>query len=135
MKLDLKVLELLPPELKYELIEDISYQGDKQSVLARKQRRAIDILSQNTNQGQRPDKPCDEACTSNDVQVARPSRRANSTEKVAKLYGEGEAAVRHRIAVLKAAEEDPAKWGDLLQEMDKAGTPERAFQHLRARCS
>jgi DNA modification methylase len=130
---DIDLLELLPDDLKYQVLDDISRVDDAQSVLARKQRRAIEVLRQHTQQGRRPDKSGDAPCTSDHVQVDRPSRRANCTEKVAKLYREGEAAIRHRIAVLEAAEEDPAKWGDLLQEMDNAGSPERAFQHLRTR--
>ncbi len=125
-------MELLPAQLRYEIIEDISHRGDKQSVIARKQRYAIEALKNHTNQGKRTDLEGKETCTSNRVQVrTRLSRRANLTEKVAHLYGEGEAAVRQRIYVLEAAESDSEKWGRFVKEMDDAGNCHGAYQRLR----
>jgi hypothetical protein len=131
MTADIDVLELLPPELRFEVIEDISHKGDKQSVIARKQRRAIEALKTHTHQGERTNLRDDETCTSNGVQAPRPSRRCSTTEKVAKLYGEGGKTVERRVAVLKAAESDPTKWGKFLREMDEAGNPHGAYQRLR----
>jgi DNA modification methylase len=128
MTVDIDILESLPAQLRYEIIEDISHRGDKQSVLARKQRKAIEFLQTQTHQGVRNDLLDKNSCTSNPVQV---SRRANTTEKVAKLYGEGEAAVRQRIYVLNGAEEDPEKWGSFHKQMDEEESPHGAFQRLR----
>jgi DNA modification methylase len=128
MTVDISILELLPPRLQYQIIDDISHRGDKQSVLARKQLCAIETLRKHTEQGKRNDLRRDETCASNGVQVAR--RRPNITEKVAKLYGEGEAVVRQRITVVEAAGSNPEKWGKFLKEMDEAESPHGAFQRL-----
>jgi hypothetical protein len=57
MTVDISMLELLPERLKHEIIEDISRRGDKQSVIARKQRMAIKILAAEAkkHQGARSD--------------------------------------------------------------------------------
>jgi hypothetical protein len=125
-------LSLLPPKLRNEVIEDVSRKTDKQSVLARKQRHLIGILSQHTNQGKRPEPKRSGTCTARDVQVDNPSRRANPTEKVARLYREGEKPVRERIYVLEAAEAESDKYGKFLEEMDDADNPHGAYQRLRA---
>jgi hypothetical protein len=53
------------------------------------------------------------------------------TEKVARLYREGEKAVRERVYVLGKAEAEPAKYGEFLKEMDDAGNPHGAYKRLR----
>jgi DNA modification methylase len=124
-------LALLPPALRNEVIEDVSRKTDKQSVLARKQRRLIGILKEHTNQGKRAEPNGSDTCTAADVQVGKPARRANTSEKVARLYREGEKAVRERIYVLEKAEADPDKYGKFLKEMDAAGNPHGAYKRLR----
>ena len=124
-------LALLPPALRNEVIEDVSRKTDKQSVRARKQRQLIGILREHTNQGRRPEPNGSDTCTATDVQVGKPSRRANTSEKVARLYREGEKAVRERIYVLEKAEGDPDNYGKFLKEMDDAGNPHRAYKRLR----
>jgi hypothetical protein len=126
----INILESLPPQLRYPIIEDISHRVEQQSVLARKQRKVVEILEAEAKkrQGARIDLLRDETYTSNGVQV---SRRANTTEKVGKLYDEGEATVRKRIYVLEATESNPEKWGRFLNEMDADGYPNRAYQRLR----
>jgi DNA modification methylase len=124
-------LALLPPALRNEVIEDVSRKADKQSVLARKQQRLIGILKEHTNQGKRPEPNGSETCTAYDVQVGKPCRRANTTEKVARVYREGEKPVRERIYVLEAAEAEPDKYRKFLKEMDDAGNPHGAYQRLR----
>jgi hypothetical protein len=71
MMVDISILELLPPRLQYQIIDDISHRGDKQSVLARKQLCAIETLRKHTEQGKRNDLRRDETCTSNGVQSGR----------------------------------------------------------------
>jgi DNA modification methylase len=124
-------LALLPPALRNEVIEDVSRKADKQSVLARKQQRLIGILKEHTNQGKRPESNGSDTCTAHDVQAGKPSRRANTTEKVARLYREGEKAVRERIYVLEAAEAKPDKYGKFLKDMDSADNPHGAYHRLR----
>ena len=128
-------LSLLPPALRNEVIEDVSRKADKQSVLARKQQRLIGILKEHTNQGKRPEPNGANTCTAHDVQVGKPSRRTNTTEKVARIYGEGEKAVRERVYALEKAEAEPDKYGKFLKEMDDAGNPHGAYKRLREKRS
>lgn len=74
-------LALLPPALRNEVIEDVSGKTDKQSVLARKQRRLIGILKEHTNQGKRAEPNGSDTCTAADVQVGKPARRANTAKR------------------------------------------------------
>jgi DNA modification methylase len=124
-------LALLPPALRNEVIEDVSRKADKQSVLARKQQRLIGILKENTNQGKRPEPNGSDTCTAHHVQVGKPSRRANTTEKVARLYREGEKAVRERVYVLEKSEAEPDKYGKFRKEMDDACNQHGAYKRLR----
>jgi DNA modification methylase len=128
--IDFDIVELLPAQLKHEIIEDVSRLGDEQSVIARKQQRTIEILKSHTRQGERTDLPDKATCASNGVQVGAPSRRPNTTEKVAQVCGESERAVRERVKVLEAAESNAEKWGRFLTEMDADGYPHRAYKRL-----
>ena len=56
----------------------------------------------------------------------------NSTEKAAKYWNESGTTVYKRVYVLNAAEEDPEKWGQYLQQMDAAGSPHAAYKRLVA---
>jgi DNA modification methylase len=125
----LEILESLPPNLRFEIIEDINQHSDSQSVRARKQRAAIATLSKERkkNQGKRNDL-LEATSTRNGVQVAR---RKNSTERIAGLYREGAPAVYQRIEVLEAAEKDPEKCSKFLREMDAADSPHAAHKALR----
>jgi hypothetical protein len=80
--MDFELLAALSPSLQWEIVDDIARRGDKQSVVARKQRQAILELTavRKQNQGKRNDLHRDASCTSNRVQV---SRRRNTTEIVA----------------------------------------------------
>jgi hypothetical protein len=110
----LEILDSLPPDLRFEVIEDITGKVNLQSVLAGKQLRTRKIVEQQTRQGERTDL-MQPTCTPEDVQVR--GRRQSSTEKVAALFGEGAGAVRRRISVYEHAQADPVKYGRYLKQM------------------
>lgn len=122
----LEILELLSQNLRYEVIEDISHNIDKQSVRGRKQLAAIEELGGERKKNQGKQKG---SSTQNCVQVV--GRRKNATELIAQLYHESEGTVRARIEVLKAAEDDPKKWGKFLEHMDADDSPFAARDALR----
>ena len=53
------------------------------------------------------------------------------TEKVAKLFGEGERRVRKRLDMVEAAEAEPEKFGHLVEEMDRTGKVNGACRKVR----
>ena len=124
----LEILDSLPLDLRFEVIEDITGKVNLQSVLAGKQLRTRKIVEQQTRQGERTDL-MQPTCTPEDVQVR--GRRQSSTEKVAALFGEGAGAVRRRISVYEHAQADPVKYGRYLKQMDKDNSPYKAFAYLK----
>jgi hypothetical protein len=128
--MDLELFDVLSPSLQREVADDIARRSDKQSIVARKQRKIIAKLAdvRKRGQGKRNDLRENTSCTSNRVQV---SRRRNTTEIIAEWYDEGASAVYQRIEVLEAAEKNPEKYGRFLQEMDEADSPHVAHKHLR----
>jgi DNA modification methylase len=125
----LEMLDLLPADLRFDVIEDITAKVNLQSALARKQLRVKKILEQQTRQGERTDLISEPTCTPEDVQVSH--RRESCTEKVAALFGEGAGAVRRRITVYEHAQAVPVKYGRYLEQMDKDNSPYAAFADLK----
>jgi N6-adenosine-specific RNA methylase IME4 len=69
-------------------------------------------------QGRRTDLTSTQTC----VEVPeKPSRYQNTTEKVAKLFGESEGQTRKRLDIAAAAAADPARFGKLVEDMDRTG--------------
>jgi hypothetical protein len=126
----LEILDLLPADLLFEVIEDITAKVNLQSALARKQLRTRKILEEQTRQGERTDLIPQSTCTPDGVQVR--SRRESCTEKVAALYGESAGAMRARVTVYEHAQADPVKYGKYLRQMDEENSPYRAYSDLKA---
>jgi len=121
--------------------EYLSWEVD---LLARIERDALGELQAPTRQGQRNDLKRDSTCTTPDVQVDTPKRRESTTEIIAGLIPRsgGPNSVRSRQEILKAADDDPEKYGRFLHQMDEDGHPRRAHENLlaaqkeaRARCT
>ncbi len=125
----IEVLEALPPELRYEIIEDITQKSNTQSGLARKQRELIRQLKKHSRQGQRNDL-AGETCTPSGVQVS--GRRVSNAEKVGCWFGEGGRSVQQRIEILTRAEENPSRYGKYLAKMDALNSPSAAYNQMRA---
>jgi DNA modification methylase len=126
----LKILDLLPADLRFDVIEDITAKVNLQSVLARKQLEMKRELEKHTNQGKRIDLRPEGTCTPDNVQVGR--RRESTVEKVAACYGECAGAVRARVTVYQYAEADTVKYGKYLKQMDEEDSPYRAWTGLKA---
>ena len=129
MQLNSDALALLPYSVRAEIEENILRKDFTQSELAEIQRELIAVMSRPEfkNQGERTDL----TCTPNDVQVEPVTRRENVTEKVAKLFGEGEGTVRRRFEIVEAAEAEPDKYSGLLDQMDRTGNVHGAYKELR----
>jgi N6-adenosine-specific RNA methylase IME4 len=120
--LDRELLRRLPPHLRIEIEENVQRKDFTESELGAIQRALINELSkpEMKRQGARTDL----TCTAQDRTSS--SRRQNSTEKVAKLFGESERTVRRRLDVLAAAEAEPDKFGHLVEQMDETGKVDHA---------
>jgi DNA modification methylase len=128
--MDLKTLTRMPPGLQFRILEAVSWRSGKQSHIGRLQRLTIQYFERNTRQGERTDLKGNRTCTENDVHVHPSERRMNSTEKAAKYWRESGTTVHKRVYVLNAAEENPEKWGQYLEQMDAAGSPHAAYKRL-----
>ena len=127
-------LTVLPIELRAQIAENVIRKDFTQSELAAVQETVIAYLSkqQKANQGHRTD--LEEAtCTEIAVQVEKPSRRTNTTEKVAKMFGESERTVRKRLDVVAAADAEPEKYRPLVDQMNKTGKVDEAYRKLKAK--
>ena len=129
MNVDPKLLAALPLLLRVEIEENVQRKEFTQSELADIQLTLIDHLSSHKNQGQRNDL----TCTEKPVQVDAPARRENSTEQVARIFGESERTVRNRIDVVQAAAAEPDNYGSLLDQMNRTGRVSGVHKRLRIR--
>jgi SAM-dependent methyltransferase len=118
MKLDSDTLENLPFALRVEIDENAQRKPLTQSELALQQRLVLRELRKHKTPGQRTDL---KAGTSG---KSFPEVRA--TDIVGKLFNESRKQVEKRLAVFEAAEQDPARFGHLVEEMDRTGNVTRA---------
>ena len=126
MSIDPELMATLPLSLRVEIGENTNRKDFTESELADIQRRLIDLLSSQKNQGRRNDL----SCTEHSVQV-KPARRKNTTEEVAKHFGESERTLRGRIAVVEAAAAEPDKYAPLLDQMNRTGKVNGAHKRLQ----
>ena len=128
-------LSCLTWEQQVELAENLDRKNLTQAEKAAIQRRLIAQMSGGSPK--KPGSPRDlvqeSSPTARDVGASRRTRWENATEKVARIFGEGEKVVRERLKVVQAAEENPEKYGDLLQEMEETGNVHGAFEVLQGR--
>ncbi len=122
MEIDRDILSRLSWALRVEVEENVTRKDFTQSELADIQGKLIAELSkpEMKRQGERSDLS---AVTSTEiaVEVVKPKRSRNTTEKVARLFGESKRTVRKRIDVATAAEAEPEKFGKLVADMDRTG--------------
>jgi N6-adenosine-specific RNA methylase IME4 len=125
--LDRELLRRLPSHLRIEIEENIQRKDFTESELGAIQRALIDELSkpEMKRQGARTDL----TCTAQDRTSS--TRRQNTTEKVAKLFGESERTVQRRLDVLSAAEAEPERFGKLVADMDRTGRVAGPYKRLK----
>lgn len=127
--LDREMLAALPFSLRIEIAENLMRKDFTQSELAEIQQQIIEHLSaaRKANQGKRTDL---ETSTQTAVEVGRPKRVENTTEQVARLFGESEHTTRKRLAVVAAARAEPEKFGRLVEDMDRTRLINGPFKRL-----
>jgi hypothetical protein len=106
------ILSKLPKWLRAE-IENALRKDLTQSELAFQQEKILAIVREHRQQGRRTDleetsgQPCLEVQSS------------HSTQAVGALFGEGRTQVEKRLAITRAAKEEPERFGKLVADMDR----------------
>ena len=128
------LLRSLPLPERLEIEENLLRKDFSQAELAEIQRRLIEVWSQpeHKEQGQRTDLQ-NATCTQSCVQVrdGKRRRRTNTTQKVARLFGESEMTLRKRLTVVEAAEEEPSTYAPLLAEVNRTGKVDLAHKKMQ----
>jgi N6-adenosine-specific RNA methylase IME4 len=127
MEIDSTVLASLPLALRIEIEENALRKDLTQSELAEQQERILAALRERTQQGRRTDL---EDATSG---KAFPQVEARATDVVGRLFGESRKQVEKRLAVVKAARDEPERFGKLRESMDRTGRVNGAFKRLKVR--
>jgi DNA modification methylase len=128
--MDLTILEKLPADLRYQLIEGITAKWIRQSDLARMQLALATQIRSRIQQGERTDLRAKLTCTPADVQVG--DRRESTVEKVGAFFGEGGGTVRRRLYIQQKACEEPELYGKFLNQMDDEDSCFKAYAALKA---
>jgi N6-adenosine-specific RNA methylase IME4 len=126
--LDLELLSALPLYLRAEIEENVTRKDFTQSELAEIQRVILDhfAAARKLSQGSRTDLTSTKTC----VEVGRSKRVENSTEQVARLFGESEGTLRKRLAIVEAAARDPARFGQYVADMDRTDRVDGVYRRL-----
>jgi N6-adenosine-specific RNA methylase IME4 len=117
--IDRELLDALSDTLRVEIEENITRKDFTQSELAEIQAHIITYWSavRKQRQGARTDL----TSTQTAVEVERPKRVENTTEQVARLFGESEHTTRKRLAIVEAAKAEPERFNKLVADMDRSG--------------
>ena len=126
--LDPELLAALPFVLRAEVEENVTRKDFTQSELAEIQRVILEHWTavRKQRQGARTDLTSTQVA----VEVGKPKRFENTTQQVAKLFGESEHTVRKRLAIVKAAAAEPDRFGKLLADMDRTGRVDGVYRRL-----
>jgi N6-adenosine-specific RNA methylase IME4 len=96
-----------------------------QSELAIEQRRILAELRKHKAPGERSDLKKGKATSENTFSEVR------ATSIVGKIFNESHKQVERRLAIVDAAESEPAKYGKLKQDMDRTGRVNGVYRRLR----
>jgi N6-adenosine-specific RNA methylase IME4 len=127
MELTRELLSGLPMSLRIEIEENALRKDLTQSELAQLQERVLSLVRQQTKQGQRTD--LDATSGKAFPEVKQEPERA--TEAIGRLFGESGKQVHKRLAVVKAAKEDPDQFAKLKEDMDRTGLVNGPFKRLK----
>jgi N6-adenosine-specific RNA methylase IME4 len=125
MEIDSTVLASLPLALRIEIEENALRKDLTQSELAEQQERILAALRERTQQGRRTDL---EDATSG---KAFPQVEVRATDAVGRIFGESRKQVEKRLAVVKAARDEPERFGKLAADMDRTGLVNGPFKRLK----
>ena len=123
MKLNRDIFRKLPLALRIQIEENAQRKPLTQSELAIEQRRILAELRKHKTPGERTDlKPGTSGKTFPEVRA---------TDLVGKLFNESRKQVEKRLAIVDAAEAEPAKFGKLLEDMNRTGRANGPYKRLR----
>jgi hypothetical protein len=123
MKFNRDILRKLPLALRIEIDENAQRKSLTQSEQAAEQRRILDELRKHRTPGERTDLKRGKATSGKALPQV--------TAVVGKLFNESRTQVEKRFAVIDAAEAEPARFGHLVEEMDRTGKVNAAHRALR----
>jgi N6-adenosine-specific RNA methylase IME4 len=122
MELTRDILRQLPFSLQVEIEENAQRKSLTQTELAHQQERILKELRKYTEPGAR-----------NDLQptFAKGFAEVRPTAIVGKIFNESHRQVEKRLAIVAAAEAEPAKYGKLADDMDRTGRVNGPFKRLK----
>ena len=119
MKLDIKILALLPFELRMEIAENIDRKDFNPSEVAAIWKRCESAAKGAAAERQRSGK------------VSPRGEGGRARDLVAKMAGTSGRTLEKIVAVTDAAEAEPAKFGKLKEDMDRTGRVNGPFKRLK----
>lgn len=125
MEIAREMLSALPLALRIEIEENAVRKDLTQSELAVQQEQILAAIREHKQPGRRTDL-LRQGDTSAQVHT-----EVRATKAVGKLFGEGETQVSKRLAVTRAAEAEPEKFGKLVEDMDRTGRVDGPFKRLK----
>jgi hypothetical protein len=116
------ILRQLPFSVQVEIEENAQRKSLTQTELAHQQERILKELRKHTVPGAR-----------NDLQPtsAKGFAEVRPTAVVGKIFNESHRQVEKRLAIVAAAEAEPAKYGKLADDMDRTGRVDGPFKRLK----
>jgi N6-adenosine-specific RNA methylase IME4 len=122
MQLDRSALRALPRPLQIEIEENVQRKEWTQSETAVVQRRLLEIVRSQAQPGRRTDLTAENAFS---------AVRDRATAVVGRLFGESHKQVEKRLDILNKATQDPARYGHLVDLMDRTDRVDAAHIELR----
>jgi N6-adenosine-specific RNA methylase IME4 len=123
MKLNRDILRNLPLALRIEIEENLQRKPLTQSELAAQQKRILDELRKHKAPG-----------TRTDLKGRTPEKvfsEVHATGIVGKLFNESHKQIEKRLAVVAAAAADPARFGKLLEDLDRSNRVNGPYKRLQ----
>lgn len=117
----------LPLALRVEISENAFRKSLTQSELAAQQAIILEVLRRQNQPGRRTDlEPQSDTSAKVLAEV-----NGRPTEIVGRMFGESHAQIEKRLAIMRAAEAEPERFGKLVADMDRTGRVDGPFKRLR----
>lgn len=128
MEVDSDLLKKLSLPLRREVAENIYRKDLTETELAAVQSRLKQELRKHTNQGRRTDLDDEKETSPKDFRKVE----RGTTGIIGEIFGESHRNVEKRTLVYEASQEEPKKYGDLTERLEK-GSVNSAYRELRRR--
>jgi N6-adenosine-specific RNA methylase IME4 len=117
----------LPLALRVEISENAFRKSLTQSELAAQQAIILEVLRRQNQPGRRTDlEPQSDTSAKVLAEV-----NGRPTEIVGRMFGESHAQIEKRLAIMRAAEAAPERFGKLVADMDRTGRVDGPFKRLK----